>query len=40
MPVDPLGEWHTPPFEPAVRGEDLYGRDACDDKGQLFTHIR
>jgi acetylornithine deacetylase/succinyl-diaminopimelate desuccinylase-like protein len=40
MPVDPLGEWHTPPFEPAVRGEDLYGRGACDDKGQLFTHVK
>jgi len=40
MPVDPLGEWRTPPFEPAVRGEDLYGRGACDDKGQLFTHVK
>ena len=23
QPVDPLNLWHTPPFEPAVRGADL-----------------
>ncbi len=40
QPVDPLGEWHTPPFEPTVRGDDLYGRGVCDDKGQLFAHIK
>jgi acetylornithine deacetylase/succinyl-diaminopimelate desuccinylase-like protein len=40
QPPDPLKEWHTPPFQPTVRGEDLYGRGACDDKGQLFTHIK
>lgn len=40
VPVDPPQAWHTPPFEPAVRGDDLYGRGACDDKGQLFAHIK
>jgi acetylornithine deacetylase/succinyl-diaminopimelate desuccinylase-like protein len=40
QPVDPLKEWQSPPFEPTVRGEDLYGRGACDDKGQLFTHMK
>lgn len=40
QPVDPLNEWHSPPFQPAVRGHDLFGRGACDDKGQLFTHIK
>jgi len=40
LPADPLNEWRTPPFEPTVRGADLYGRGACDDKGQLFTHIK
>ncbi len=40
QPVDPLDEWDTPPFEPIVRGNDLYGRGASDDKGQLFTHIK
>jgi acetylornithine deacetylase/succinyl-diaminopimelate desuccinylase-like protein len=40
QPPDPLTEWRTPPFQPAVRGEDLYGRGACDDKGQLFAHVK
>lgn len=35
QPADPLDAWHSPPFEPAVRGEVLYGRGASDDKGQL-----
>ena len=28
QPVDPLNEWETPPFEPTVRGENLYARGA------------
>jgi acetylornithine deacetylase/succinyl-diaminopimelate desuccinylase-like protein len=40
QPVDPLGEWHSPPFEPTVRGQDLFGRGACDDKGQMFAHVK
>jgi acetylornithine deacetylase/succinyl-diaminopimelate desuccinylase-like protein len=40
QPVDPLNEWKSPPFQPTVRGNDLFGRGACDDKGQLFTHIK
>jgi acetylornithine deacetylase/succinyl-diaminopimelate desuccinylase-like protein len=40
QPVDPLHEWHSPPFEPAVRGQELFGRGACDDKGQMFAHIK
>lgn len=40
QPTDPLGEWRSPPFQPVVRGQDLYGRGACDDKGQLFTHVK
>jgi acetylornithine deacetylase/succinyl-diaminopimelate desuccinylase-like protein len=34
QPVDPLELWKTPPFEPAVVGENLYGRGASDMKGQ------
>ena len=39
QPVDPLELWHSPPFEPSVRGEDLFARGASDDKGQLFAHV-
>ena len=40
QPADPLDEWRSPPFEPIVRGNDLYGRGASDDKGQLFAHVK
>src|SRR5262245_1038595 len=40
QPVDPLGEWTTPPFEAVVRDGHLYGRGACDDKGQLLAHLK
>ena len=40
QPADPLREWRSPPFEPVVRGQSLYGRGACDDKGQMFAHVK
>lgn len=40
QPVDPLAEWKSPPFQPSVRGANLYGRGASDDKGQLFAHVK
>ena len=39
QPVDPLDQWLSPPFEPTVRGDDLYARGAVDDKGQVFIHL-
>jgi acetylornithine deacetylase/succinyl-diaminopimelate desuccinylase-like protein len=39
QPADPLELWQTPPFEPAVRGENLYGRGASDMKGQLLAGL-
>ena len=40
QPVDPLNLWQTPPFEPTVRGDDLFARGASDDKGQTFIHVK
>lgn len=39
QPVDPLELWETPPFEPTVRGEELFARGAVDDKGQVAFHL-
>jgi acetylornithine deacetylase/succinyl-diaminopimelate desuccinylase-like protein len=40
QPPEPLHHWRTPPFDPIVKNNNLYGRGACDDKGQLFTHVK
>lgn len=40
QPPEPLELWETPPFEPTVRGEDVYARGASDDKGQAYTHVK
>lgn len=36
QPVDPLNEWTTPPFQPAIRDGEVYARGAEDNKGQCF----
>jgi acetylornithine deacetylase/succinyl-diaminopimelate desuccinylase-like protein len=36
QPVDPLELWTSPPFEPTVRGGQVYARGAQDNKGQCF----
>ncbi len=40
QPPDPLDLWETPPFEPTRKNETLYARGSCDDKGQLFMHVK
>lgn len=40
QPPDPLDLWTSPPFEPVVKDEKIYARGSCDDKGQVYMHIK
>ncbi|MCE2503560.1 MAG: dipeptidase [Chlorobi bacterium] len=40
QPPEPLELWTSPPFEPDVRGDDIYARGAVDDKGQVHLHLK
>jgi acetylornithine deacetylase/succinyl-diaminopimelate desuccinylase-like protein len=40
QPVEPLGEWVSPPFEPAIRDGRMWGRGVVDDKGQVHIHAK
>jgi acetylornithine deacetylase/succinyl-diaminopimelate desuccinylase-like protein len=43
QPVDPVELWDSAPFDPFVRdtehGQELVGRGAIDDKGQVYFHL-
>jgi acetylornithine deacetylase/succinyl-diaminopimelate desuccinylase-like protein len=40
QPEDPLEEWRTPPFEPALIDGRVYARGAQDNKGQIFGFLQ
>lgn len=40
QPADPLELWEQPPFEPAQRGEHLFGRGVSDMKGQVMASLK
>jgi len=40
QPIDPLNEWTSGPFEPTVRGDNLFARGASDMKGQVHAFLK
>ena len=46
QPPDPLDLWDSPPFEPVIKTTELhpegaiFARGACDDKGQMYMHVK
>jgi acetylornithine deacetylase/succinyl-diaminopimelate desuccinylase-like protein len=40
QPVDPIEAWTSPPFEPTIRDNRLWGRGVVDDKGQVYIHAK
>ncbi|WP_027138399.1 dipeptidase [Gaetbulibacter saemankumensis] len=46
QPPDPINLWNSPPFEPIIKSTDahpegaIFARGACDDKGQMYMHVK
>lgn len=40
QPAEPLELWHSGPFEPVIKDGKIFARGSCDDKGQVYMHVK
>jgi len=40
QPPEPLELWHSGPFDPVIRDGKIFARGSCDDKGQMYMHVK
>ncbi len=40
QPAEPLDLWTSPPFEPTIVDGKIFARGSCDDKGQMYMHVK
>jgi len=40
QPADPLELWKSGPFEPTIIDGKIFARGSCDDKGQVYMHVK
>lgn len=40
QPADPLELWDSGPFDPVIKDGKIFARGACDDKGQMYMHVK
>ncbi len=40
QPTDPLNLWRNDPFDPTIIDGKIFARGACDDKGQVYMHVK
>ena len=40
QPAEPLELWHSGPFDPVIKDGKIFARGSCDDKGQVYMHIK
>ncbi len=40
QPAEPLELWKSGPFDPVIIDGKIYARGSCDDKGQMYMHVK